>query len=941
MSGPDAEERRRLLIDLLAAAGPDRADLRAHLESMPLFRTVQRQSVSIEQLHKRADAGETIYAVGDDLGEGAPHDGRTIVRGDVDTLIALTNSLKGSVTRDDNRWRDEIAGARRFQSLLEQTPELSDDCAEQLYFDEGPSRGLIGLLRPFADATLDDSGDPPSRLRLHIGGRNVVNHAPVLHPAVEVWVNNDRLQPTLDFTDVERDDVYDQLMATVEAQLPELIARAAEHWAGDASGRVRLRLGAYVLCHHAELEKAAAATPSGPEARLLGVPMWSCLTGNGAERLSTRHLLAASGESKLRTARDDAPPERTEPGIACVLGGPDGEIVTQYLGEVPDYTGDLERLAARRNFLARPQARSIEVAAITRDPLLIVRRLDAPGWEGEVALSAHVGRGTELHLYVERRHLATFELPGLCRAVVAVEHQGLAPSPRYDDIARDAAWDEMVARLTAAVRDALVELAAGPIETPQAQVLLDALTAARAARGSEGDGLIRVIDALEKAPLLRDVGGDRWSIAALRDKFPDGAQVPYVGPATAAAGDAAAGDRITLVIDDAVWAAADRLLPLARDDQRYLESAAGQKRRENAPTRYKLPRGAVAEAEVSSALFNGTLALSAPLAAGRIGVMSHGRLVEERDLPDLFGLCGFIDGAIETDRGFEHATLREAHETELTRLWGERLQAAALEAADWRGRRSSRWEALAGYTQRFLIAHLDDLGQSQRARRDAVATPPQQLPQAVARALAAPIVQTNDGEWVSVATAIGGDDPVVIVAQEELKRPPRGDARVLLGDEVTLRLLSALLGSSSVMSVEQARAAVDAKEKQAAAKRREAEEARARRAASAENRTLSALKSLLRAATTSAFPLKVARNLGTAPVGEKRPLCQRDGDTITVNALHPLWKQAVAAKTDDIAGAVVHLAVGVVAAVTALDGTGLLTPSQAVEVLTILGDQRR
>ena len=941
LSGPGAEERRRLLLDLLAAAGPDRADLRAHLEAMPLFRTVQQQTVSIEELRKRIASGETIYAVGDDLGEGAPHDGRTIVRGDVDMLIALTNSLEGAVTRDDNRWRDEIAGARRFQSLLQQTPELSDDCAEELYFDEGPSRGLIGLLRPFANATLDDSGDPPSRLRLHIGGRNVVNHAPVLHPAVEVWVDNDRLQPTLDFSDVERDDVYDQLMATVEAQLPELVARAAAHWAGDPTGRVRLRLGAYVLSRHAELDKTAAATPGGPEARLLDVPMWTCLTGNGTERLSTRHILAASGEGKLRTAKDDAAAERTESGIACVLGEPERAILTQYVGKVPDYTGDLERLAARRNFLAGAQVRAIEVAAISRDPLLIVRRLDTPGWEGEVALSAHVGRGTELHLYVERRHFGSFELPGLCRAVVAVEHPGLTPSPRYDDIARDAAWDEMVARIGAAVQDALVELAAGPIETPQAQVLLDALTAARAARAGEGDGLTRVIDALEKAPLLRDVGGDRWSIAALRDKFPDGAQVPYVGPATAAAGDAAAGDRITLVIDDAVWAAADRLLPLARDDQRYLESAAGQKRREQAPTRYMLPRGAVAEAEVSSALFNGTLALSAPPAAGRIGVMSHGRLVQERELPDLFGLCGFIDGAIETDRGFEHATLREAHETELTRLWGQRLQAAALEAADWRGRRSARWQALAGYTQRFLIAHLDDLGPSQRARRDAVATPPQELPQAVARALTAPIVQTNNGEWVSVAAAIGGDDPVAIVAEEKLKRPPRSDARVLLGDQVTLRLLSALLGSSSVMSVEQARAATDATKKQAAAKRREAGEAHARRAASAENRTLSALRSLLRAATTPAFPLRVARDVSTAPVGEKRPLCQRDGDAITVNTLHPLWKQTVAAKTDDIAGAVIHLAAGVIAAITALDGTGLLAPNQAVEVLTILGDKRR
>ncbi len=939
LSGPDAEARRRLLVDLLAAAGDDRADLRARLEAMPLFRTVQRQSVSLKQLRQRIAAGETIFAVDDSLDEGVPRDGRTIVRGDVATLIALTNSLKGAVTRDDNRWREEIVGTARFQSLISEAPELRGDCAEQLYFDDGPTRGLIGLLRPAADATLDDSGDPPSQLRLHIGGRNVVDHAPALHPAVEVWVDDDRLQPTLDFRDVERNDVYDQVVATVSQQLPELVARAAQHWAGDPTGRVRLRLATYALGRHQALAKAADAEPGGPEARLLDAPLWSCLTGAGAERMSTRHILAAHADGKLRTARDDAPPERTEPGIACILGDSDREIATQYLGEVKDYTGDLERLAARRAFLGRPQVHAIEVAQVTRDPLLIVRRLDAAGWEGEVALTAHVGRGTELHLFVERRSFATFELPGPCRAVVAVEHQGLQSTPRYDDVVRDAAWDALVARIGEAVQDALVELAAGPIEAPQARVLLDALSAARATRANADDGSTRVIDALEKAPLLRDVGGDRWSIAALRDKFPNGAQMPYVGPETAAAGNAA-GDRVTLVIDEATWAAANRLLPLARDDQRYLESAAGQRRREQAPTRYGLPRGAVAEAEISSSLFNGTLALSAPPEAGRIGVMSRGRLVEERELPDLFGLCGFIDGAIETDRGFEHVTLREAHETELTRLWNQRLEAAAAQAADWHGRRSARWRALAGYAQRFVLARLDDLGPSQRARRDAMSAPPQGLPAAVARAVAAPIIETNDGEWVSVATAIAGDDPVVIVADKELERPPQSDARVLLGDAVTLRLLSALLGSSSVMSVEQARAAVDAKREEAAKKRQAAEEARARRAASAENRTLSALRSILRAATTNAFPLRVARDVSTTPVGERRPLCQRDGDAITINKLHPLWKQAVAAKTDDVAGVVPHLAIAVIAAVTAPKPGGLINADEAIEVLTILGEKR-
>lgn len=935
------DHRRQLMVEALAeiVRGDGRAELRAPLMAEMLFRTVQRTLLSADELCARKDAGETIYAVSDELDEGNPLDGRLIVRADSTGLSVLEGLLGDAVVRDDERWKRELAGAARFERLLPSEPGLEAATVASLFFRRGTTSGTLGLLVPDNREPHDDSIDARSRVRLHIGGRNICDLSEAFHPAVEVWVNDDRLTPSGAFDDVDRDQVFDDVMALVGEQLPELLARAAEHWRADDADGTRLRLCRYVLDRRGDVLGAADREPGGAFARLARAPLWPCLTGVGPEHLSTAQIVDAHGAGALRTADEDAPHEVPEQGLVVAIGGAETAIIAAGLGEVDDYSETLEQLAARREFHRRPQVSDVAVAAVSpREPLLGRRSLDEPGIEGQVGVTAAPGRTIELHLFVDRRRFSVVELPAVCRAIAAVQCDDLTVSPRYDAIERDDKLEAFEQRVREALWDAVHQLAAALPDLDPARarftriVLADALSAARASEREE-PGFRRMRDALENAPLFVDVHGQLWSLRALDDATPEGEAIRCVSGETAAV--AAVPDGLVLVMDDAMWAPMSRLFHLARDDDRYLELAHGENRRRVAQTRYQLPRGALVPAEIESPRFTGTVALQAPVGDGALAIFSRGYKVEDRPRPTLVGLCGFIDGAIETDRRFTTARIGDGEWDEIERLWRERLVAAAAAAAAFSGNRGSKkWRALAAYHQLYVVEHLDELGSSMRRRRNHVLAPPDHLAPAMREALKAPTIELNDGEWVDLGTAVSGDDPLLIVSPTRVKRPPRKDARVVVGGDVTQRLLAAVIGSGNVMTVQQARDAVARARERAEKKRKKAELQKAKRAATAHTRTLSALKSLLRETSASQFPLAVIKKMRLESGGRRKALATYTDGAVTVNRDHALWQTTVAAELDNVPNAVRHLAVALVGFLAADQGP--FGPDAAVNILTRL-----
>ena len=625
---------RLLMLELLTARA-GKADV--ELLEAPLFSTVHGQQLSAARLRQLATDQGQVLVVSDELGQGVPADGSTIVRAGPTAMAALERLLEGALQRHDDLWKDDLAGQARRQETPQSAPQVSEGALEQVYFCVGASSGLAGLL-PLSG----DQARSHSLVRLHVGNRRVATRKPPWKPAVDVWINNDRLQPTLDFRDVEQDEAYGQVMEVAEAQVPELLACAASlliHQRHADQGEELARwLRVHVMEQLERLQEEAAQTPLGPAARILRAALWRCLTSGGPRWIDTAELLAASGVDQLALVPADAKGSPSDQAMVLVPAtAAESAALQQTLGELPDHGHRLRSDEAHRVFLWRRQLPSVNLEEAGVDPqqqVLWHHGLDHAGWEGELGLLPDPGQQITVTLFWEHRRLALLQLPCLVQAVCAVECSLLSVNADYSQVLTDEAYEAWVASLQAEVAIMLSRAAAALPDQPERirrrlrPVLLGALVLLDARRDPVSR---KLADRLIRAPLLLDHGGQALSVATAVEA--QEGPVAVIAPQTAARGRSL-GQRLVLVLPRQDRTFLGELMKLEPYDEVYLRGVEARRRRDRAPDTADVSWfRTVARGEAVSQHLRGELALKPSQPPGRLWLMSEGRVVEERVFP--------------------------------------------------------------------------------------------------------------------------------------------------------------------------------------------------------------------------------------------------------------------------------------------------------------------
>ncbi len=901
---------------------PDkRPELLAQLMAAPLFTSVRGQRMSARELVAIAeDAGE-LLAVSAELRGGDPVDGRLVIRASEMGLRVLEDLTGAALRRHDEEWKAELRGQRRRRELPEVEPTLGEPLVEQIYFQEGDTYGVVGMQPPRTDGRYQDRDDPASLLRIHVGRRMVTERQVVWHPAVLVWINDNRFRTTPGFDDVLADDTFTAALHLVAAQIPELVARAAESCLHAPEDSLRLRICNYVLTRLDSLWEKADAEPASAAGKLLDAQLWRCLTGAGDRTLSTRQLRAANEVGRLRTVPESAS-GRPAASDVVVLRASEQELawLGEAFGVLEDYSGQLERDETLRAFLARPPVEAVALSAASEAGELLHRRsLSGSGWEGEIGLRDDTGRTLSVSIYWQRRWLVTRELASPVSAAAAVQADSLLVNGAYDEVVEDPAYKAFVNRLFGELWAALDEMASGLDGAPVAgggrirHACVRALAGIRA-KDHPLAAPPEVERSLRRAPLFVDVRGRAWSSDELEEAAGRGARVAAIAPDTATLGEPL-GDQPVLVVAAGAWQDTAAVLPLERFDSAFVESIEGRKRRESAETSFRLSRRrTLVRAEVTGPEFGGEIGLGLPPADGWLALFARGRKVEKRAFPDCPGLVGSLDGAIETDHGFQHARLSGEQERAIHQLYEQRLEAAVSAAAEYSGsKRSREWKALCEYVLRYLESALAGLEGGIEERRKRLARRDQSLPPVLLAAAELPVFRLDRGGWVALTSVIGGDVADVVITSERVKHPTDTDAELLVGDPAGLRpLLCSVLGARAVHEYHAWLEGLEAR----AAKRAEAQR---KRQETRRRRLLASVKSMLRDALdrhpaddlkrADIQRLKLEHRLGggelTVPGGKK-------GKQVRLSSDHAVWQAALdAAGTNEVADQ--HLAAAVLA----------------------------
>jgi len=924
------EHEQTLLEEALLRLAPERDErpgLRERLMSMRLFGSVRGDRLSADQLVEIAGgSSDGLLVVSDALGEGEPEDGRLVVRASEIGIRVLEHLLGSAVHRHDEAWKAELAGQRRRRELPEASPSLTSDVAAQLYFQEDETYGMIGLLRPREAAGSDDESDPTSVLCVHVGRRKVTERQVVWHPAVEVWINNDRLRTSPGFDDVLPDETFTRALHLAASQIPELLVRAAEACQRSADEPLRLRICNYVLTRVEQLQARAEEAPSGAEHKLLDAQLWRSLTGAGARTMSTRQLVAASEAGRLRTVSDSA---SGRPATSDVIVVRASEDELRWLGEtfggLEDYTGQLEQDEALRGFLSRPPVEALTLSLPADFGTLLHRRaLSGSGWEGEIGIRSDAGRALAVWIYWQHRWLVTREISAPISAAAVVQSDELMVDGQYRDVVADPAYKAFVNRLIGELWAALHEMVRSLDQVHVAsraavrRICVRALAASHA-RTDAPSIPVEVATALRAAPLFVDARGRSWSIDGLLATVAGGERVAAVSPDTAVIGEPL-GDRPVLVVDHGAWEDVAVVLPLERFDSEFVESIEGRARRERAETSFRLRRrDTLVRAEGVGPGFRGEIGLSVAGEDGWLVLFSDGRQVGKRRFPDCPGLVGSIDGKLATDRGFLSVNLTDEQSRSIRALYQERLQAAVADARTFSGlRRSRRWSALCQYVLLYIGGAFGALAGGLDERRDRISRRDPSLPPRLLAACEVPVLRRNDGAWIDLATAVGGEAPAVVITRDRIKDPPDAEVILLVGDPDRLRpFFATLLGARSVSEY-----ADWMQHREAEAAKREA--ARQKREEARRKKLLVSVKSMLRDALdrhpasdlhrADAGRLK-RKALGgarlTVPGGKAGKLVQIDTD-------HAVWQAAVeAAGTSEVADR--HLAAAILVDIACWD----------------------
>ena len=936
---------RTLMLEMLAAHPGEAA---SELLQAPLFQTVHGQQVSAAKLqHQAAEQGQ-VLVVSDVLGEGVPADGRTIIRADPAAMTALERLLEDALKRHDDVWSDYLAGQARRRETPVSAPHVSEGALERIYFNTGASSGLAGLL-PLS------GGHARSRslVRLHVANRQVATRQPSWEPAVEVWINDDRLQPTLDFGDVVQDDVYWQVMTVAEAQVPEALACAAQRLVHRRDSNQGVELGQwlrlYVLKRLEGLQTEAAATPLGPASRILRAALWRCLTNAGSTWMDTAELLAAKGAGHLALVPRDADGRPEDRAVVLLPSAGDERAALQRaLGELPDHGEQLRRDEAHRVFLWRREVSRVDLEAVAVEELdrhVVWRQaLDHAGWEGELGLLPGAGRQLTATIFWEHRRLAVVQLPCPVQVLCAIECSLLSVNSDYSQVLEDEAYEAWERSLQAEVWTMLRAAAAALPDQPEQRrrrmrpVLLGALATLEKKKDEASRELAEV---LMRAPLLLDTGGKALSVAAAVEAQ-DG-PVAVISPRAATRGRSL-DPRLVLVLDHEASQVLGRLLRLEPYDEVYLEGVEARRRQDRAPETADVSWfRTVARGQVNCAHLHGELALKLRQRSGEVWLMSGGKVVEERAFPELVGLVGFVDGKLATDSAFTKVNLNRRQEEELTGLYVDRLEQVVLLARQYRGRRWRKWRRLAAMVIRFLWYRLRETGLERGPLRDKVLARDTTLSPVVVRALDLRLFRLGDGSWVDLATVISGEDPLVVLCPKEVKRPPAGHHTLVVGDADQLRpLLQLLLAPGAV--IEQAR--------WAARRRREVTKSGGSGTGKppqvTHDRMLSGLRSTLREAIRrGGVHLQPAEGLRLSMIKKIKlqalprselTRVERKGDKVNrvvVNSDHPLWKAAARAAAGAGATPIKHLTVALLGA-WCRKPCQLLSSREVVRLLTVM-----
>jgi hypothetical protein len=893
----DDEDRRLFLCDALGtlAMASDRPELKARLLAAPLFRSVEGRALEARALLAVAEAGEKVHVVSEALDEGVPRDGRLIVRAGTLERLALERLLGPALEDHEQAWREELEGQRRRRLSERAAPRLELDPVALCYFTVGSASGVAGLIAasrpPYGDAE-----DRPSVLRLHVDRRLVEVRAPTCHPAIEVWVNDDRLEPAPSFREVREDANLERVIEVARCQIPELVARAAERrcvsWRDEPGDATRLRLCRYVAERRAELLESAAASPLGPEARLLEAPLWLALSG---ELVSTRRLLAAAAEGRAGWVTAGGAEEgiTLEDHLVLAVREPE-RIALATIGAIPDLGTRLARESARRRFLRREPASSVclDAAGEDREPLAR-RRLSDLSTRGELAILPFPGGQPQLslHLFLERRLVQTLKVDWIAEAVAAVESATLTFDDGLESVVADEAQASFMTSILAELSRLLDELAGRAAATPResredvARTLVEAAAAlARCGELMVENGLGRHL--LDAAILERVPAG----LASLGELCALGAAARYLRPEAEA--PAQPGEGLLVRASERLATSLRQLCPL-RDASEEVAAALARERRIAAAERAATIRWTetVARAQVSRGDLSADLALAIPADRARLWLRHDRRPVAPLEGERFPGLTGFLDGPFQMDDALERVAPTREQLEDLGALYRERLEAVTELALAASPERGGAYLDLCAYVAAYLSGSLEQRASRRRSRsrwartinRDAGA-----LPDPVQRALTVKLLVDDSGRWHDLRWAASlGEDATFVWCSG----PPAGGGRegvILLvdtGPGVRL-LLERVVGGKAVLGH-------DLWRQRGGREPRRGEPARTKPARpSAGNPALMrALQSLLRGV---AGPLLTQAEVGGIQVRKlaAQVLVQRQAARIVVNQEHPLWTRA-------------------------------------------------
>lgn len=498
---------------------------------------------------------------------------RLVVRGGAITRAAL-QQIYGAGVRDGTKVlaRDQAASGRRATAPALDTRLVGLTKPSEVTASGGPGglaiRGQVTAAIDYARAArgIDTV--------IGIEGRRLGKHVFAHRLRGAAWLDCTGLQVDADWTAPSDRVQLAWIHEHVATALWACVAAAVR--AGTTEDDVHRRL----LFIDALGEVLDGGGPAELRAPLMAAPLFRTVQGT---LLSGDELCARSDAGEAVHAVSDQldagePPD----GRLIIRGGERALDALQLLlgsSVIRDddrWRRETETLAAQREFQRRPRVDPITVTAVTDEELLWRGSLDQAGIEGELAIPAVPGRGIELHVFVDNRHISTHERPAICRAIVAVQSDQLVPTAYYDGIVRDSNLTALERRVRDAVWDAITQRAASP--SPAAwTVLIHALIAAR--RSSDtAPAFRRMRDTLEQAPLFVDVRDRSWSLRTLQSAVPPDEAVRYVSADTAPLVDAP--DGVVLVLDHTMRESVRRLMRLDNVGDHYRGRARAPRRRE-------------------------------------------------------------------------------------------------------------------------------------------------------------------------------------------------------------------------------------------------------------------------------------------------------------------------------------------------------------------------